>query len=297
MTNNTASILDLESSTKKAQINVMGAELLSLKSQESGAEYMWSGDPQIWSGVAPILFPIVGALKAEQYRVGVETFTLERHGFARSQSFLVSDQDADRVVLRLSSNSELRKIYPWEFELRIEFILADSLTINYRIENHDAQDMAFNIGSHPAFRLPLENASISDYQIRFNATETLDCYRLLGNVLDRTPFPYLNKESIIKLTENLFDEDALIFKNITSDCISLEHRIHGPRVKVNTGGAPHLGLWAKPAAPYVCIEPWWGHADFSDSNGDILQKESIQMLPPGQSFETFISIETCAVGA
>ena len=25
--------------------------------------------------------------------------------------------------------------------------------------------------------------------------------------------------------------------------------------------SPHLGIWAKPGAPFVCIEPWFSYND------------------------------------
>ena len=40
----------------------LGAELTSIK-DASGTEYLWQGNPEFWSGQAPVLFPIVGCLR------------------------------------------------------------------------------------------------------------------------------------------------------------------------------------------------------------------------------------------
>ena len=43
-------------------VKEFGCEITSIKSKTTGYEFMWQGNPDIWSGQAPILFPIVGRL-------------------------------------------------------------------------------------------------------------------------------------------------------------------------------------------------------------------------------------------
>ena len=56
-------------------------------------------------------------------------------------------------------------------------------------------------------------------------------------------------------------------------------------------GFPYLGVWAKPNAPYVCIEPWLGIADSETTNQKIEDKEGIIKLEPGSVFDASYSIE------
>ena len=49
-------------------------------------------------------------------------------------------------------------------------------------------------------------------------------------------------------------------------------------------GAPHLGIWQKPGAPYVCIEPWCGLPDLDSHNGRIEEKYAINALEAGGIF-------------
>lgn len=285
--------LEIHSDNRIAKISVLGAELRSLKSTVTNEEYMWSGNPDVWSGIAPILFPIVGGLKGDQYRVDDSIYTLEKHGFARRCDFTVVEHENSRISLQLTDNSSLLKMYPWRFRLLITFqFIDDSLTVAYAITNNNPAPMPFNIGSHPAFCLPTTNGEIEDYEIVFDSPENLDCYSVVDNLLALETQPCLQHESAIALSKSIFDHDALVFKHIASSEISIVHRTQGQRVRVHTGGAPHLGLWAKPKAPYVCIEPWWGHADFSDTSGNIFEKESIQILASGETFNTAIAIST-----
>lgn len=297
-----ASIVELSSSSLTTSINLAGAELTKLTDQVTGEEYMWSGDPAIWSGIAPVLFPIVGELKNGTYRAKGQTYQLGRHGFAKKSEFEVTEQTDNSVQLTLAASTESLSCYPWNFRLDVIFHLTDNeLRITYRVNNQDSDTMPFNLGSHPAFRLPgvrSGTSAISDYAIHFNKSEELDSYRLAENLLLPERQTHTLNQGLIQLTPAIFENDALIFLNIKSDKISLvksNNTVNSTSkpdsiVTVDTGGAPHLGIWAKPAAPYVCIEPWWGYADFNNASGELSEKASIQELAPGECFEHAISI-------
>ena len=51
---------------------------------------------------------------------------------------------------------------------------------------------------------------------------------------------------------------------------------------------PYWGFWtpAQGGAPFVCIEPWLGHADYVDFNGELKDKEGIIKLAVGETFKT-----------
>ena len=281
----------LQSGNYKISISSLGAELHSFIAIDSNEEYIWQGDPSVWAGRAPILFPIVGALKHGEAFINGKPYSINKHGFARNAEFEVVDASKESLTLRLASNAERYKIYPWEFQLDINFQLANNkLSIGYQISNFDKMPMLFNIGSHPAFRLPLRDSQHSDYSIVFDKPETLALYDVVDGLIGTEAAPYLHNENSITLSKEIFANDALVFRNIGSSEISLVHSQTGPRVTVNTGNAPHLGIWAKPGAEYVCIEPWWGHADFTDADGDLAHKDSIQALGAGQVFSTGIAI-------
>ena len=69
-----------------ARINPLGAELWSLTDPQQ-REYMTDANPQYWTGHAPLLFPIVGALNVGRYRVDGRVYGLPKHGFARTSEF------------------------------------------------------------------------------------------------------------------------------------------------------------------------------------------------------------------
>ena len=58
--------------------------------------------------------------------------------------------------------------------------------------------------------------------------------------------------------------------------------------------ARYLGLWTKPGAGFICIEPWQGIADEAGFSGELRQKWGVFTLAPGavQSLTMTISLIT-----
>lgn len=88
----------------------------------------------------------------------------------------------------------------------------------------------------------------------------------------------------------LFDNDALIFKTIESKSVTLLQN-EVPILKVHYNDFPSLGIWTKSQAPFICIEPWIGYADTINNNGNLEEKEGIQILGINQKFEINYLIE------
>ncbi len=58
-----------------------------------------------------------------------------------------------------------------------------------------------------------------------------------------------------------------------------------PGVRVDFAALSFLGLWTKPGAGYLCIEPWQGHADDEGFTGAFADKPGVITLAPGESRE------------
>lgn len=237
-----------------------GAELMSIRASD-GTEYLWQGDPAYWSNRAPTLFPFIGRLTENRCRCyGVE-YPMGIHGFAARCRFSPSEKSDDHIVLELSSNEETRNQYPFAFLLRITYRLEKAdLRITYTVENRSEKIMPFAIGGHPGFRVPLEeNESFTDYVLEFSRCCRPDRVGFTPAVyLSGRDEPYPLEEGCrIPLHHSLFDEDAVILKNMDRQ-ITLRSRKSGRGVTVSYPQMPYLGIWHMPNtdAPYVCIEPW-----------------------------------------
>ena len=84
----------------------------------------------------------------------------------------------------------------------------------------------------------------------------------------------------LQLRDELFKEDVLIFDQMRSRSVSYGAE-GAPRIGVQFPDAPYLGVWTRPGAPFICIEPWQGVTDPAGFSGDLFQKPGIFTVAPG----------------
>ncbi len=258
-----------------------GAELTSVVSKKTGYEYLWQGDESIWYGQAPILFPIVGRLIDDQYTLNGTVYSMPKHGFARKSDFTLLSKDTDTMTFILSESTATKNIYPYDFDLIVTYTLdGNALRVSHDVVNKNEDIMYFSLGAHPAF-----NCAIGDI-LRFDKKETLSTEKidLVHSLRLPDRIPVLNDETDIVITKDIFNEDALILSGIQSDRVTLCSPNHDRTVVFDLGNAPYLGIWAKPGAPYVCIEPWCGVNDDTNKVADFSQKCAIQSLAADDVF-------------
>jgi len=263
----------IENEALIAEIDDKGAELRVLRAKADGYDYLWSGDPAVWAGTAPILFPFVGGLIHGSYQYQGQTFAIRKHGFARQSTFTLSEQTTSTLVLTLTDTAEALANYPFPFRLDIRFALeGNRLTATHTVTNKGNADMWFSLGAHPAFAC--EAGDI----MRFETPETIEAYRLDNDLLTGTE-PFLTNSDTWPLSSADFTKDAYILEGLASKAIILERE--NARNLRFWFDAPYLGIWAKPGARYVCLEPWFGVDDAPQHDGDLTTKKGIQRLNAG----------------
>lgn len=277
----------ISNSNLTAQINHIGAELFSLKNFDN-QEYIWEGDPTFWGKHSPVLFPIVGTLKNNSYNYNDKEYHLSRHGFAREMEFSLIEKSEDRATFSLTSTTETKKIFPFDFELQICYSLDNNkLIIEYNVINNNETRMPFSIGAHPAFSL---DGNFDNYKLEFQNQEVLRYFLLEDGLISNSSnmIQLINRR--LGLNYNLFKDDALVLKSLESKSITILKNTL-PILKVIFEDFPNLGLWTVKNGPFLCIEPWLGYSDTVDSSGSILEKEGIQLLEAKKSFKCNFSIE------
>ena len=286
-------IQTIENEKLVVKINAIGAELNSIISKKNDTEFLWQGDPSIWSSQAPVLFPIVGGLKNGTYQYKDNTYSLPKHGFIRHNKNLITKQEGHHSIsFSLASSEETLQNYPFHFQFRINFeLIGNQIKVTHTIKNTGNEIMYFSVGGHPAFNCPLNpSENYQDYYIELEKADNTDCYTLGTDGLISQQTISVVEDSKIPLHANLFANDALIFKNIHAHKATLAHQKKGPIVSMEFEDFPDLGIWAKPNAPYVCIEPWLGYADVSETTQNIREKEGIQQLEPSQTHQSSYTI-------
>lgn len=284
-------IITIANEYLKVAVNTLGAELSSIYDLKANRENMWQGHPDIWMGHSPLLFPIVGRLKNDQFEYDGKIWPMKQHGIARRREFEVEIQKTDELKLTLAADEASLELYPFAFKLSMHYILeGNKLIVKHIVENTGDKLMYYSIGAHPGFNCKPGDAIV------FSELETQDAIRLQlpEHLTSERRTPVFNNENRLILQADTFDEDTLIFKDYKSTYVTLE-RADGSSVRVDLGNATMLGLWSKPGAglPYICIEPWLGVDDIVDASGKLEEKYMIETLRPGEvnTFEMGITIK------
>lgn len=276
----------IKNETLEASFDTLGAELVSLKSSER--EYIWEGNPDFWSKHSPILFPIVGALKNDTYFFEGQEYQLPRHGFAREKEFTVVEKSKNGIIFSLKDDAETRKVYPFYFELQIEYLLLETkLEVHYRVKNNSANKLYFSIGGHPAFKL---SSHFENHALLFQTDEDLRFSLLENNLLQEETQALETINNDMPLNYKLFEKDALVFKNQKVQSIMIQEK-GNEFLKVHLEQFPDLGIWTKANASFICIEPWFGHADEFKATQILNEKAGIQILEQNCVFKADYTIE------
>lgn len=277
----------------RAAVNPQGAELSSLIDGD-GAELMTNADPAFWTGRAPILFPIVGALTGGRYRLDGREYAMGKHGFARHSTFDVVGVDDDRATFRLEASDATRESYPFDFALTVDFrIDGATLHIATTLANPGDRDLPASFGYHPAFAWPLPyGGAKTDHRMVFDVAEPGAISALSSDGLIAGTRASPLDGPVLALRDDLFVDDALIWSPVESR--GLTYGVEGrPHLRIDWD-APELGVWTKPGAAYVCVEPWWGEADPAGYAGEIWDKPGILRLAPGERREFRMSVTLTA---
>ncbi|MDR0821721.1 MAG: aldose 1-epimerase family protein [Oscillospiraceae bacterium] len=277
-----------------AVITELGAELRSLK-LSTGRELMWQADPRFWGKTSPVLFPLVGCPRGKKALFGGIEFPATRHGFARDVPFDYSKITANEASFTLNSSEATKELYPYDFKFVIKYrLLGDRLKLTYAVTNKGDVPLPFCIGAHPAFNLPFgANESFSDYKAVFETKVTASTPDFNGETFSSTSrTARLTDSDIFPLNYADYVNDVVFFDDIKANSLTLtKDGTHG--VKVGWQGFTGVGLWTPTGmeAPFVCVEPWCGSADFDNDPPEFEKRRGVQTAAAGETlrYEMIIS--------
>lgn len=265
-----------------AAIKADGAELCSLKNAD-GLELLWQAGPE-WPRHAPLLFPIVGQLKHDQLTHQGRTYEMMKHGVARDQRFEWAEQGAASCRLVLNDNAETRARYPFPFRLTVAYAIGErELDVLLEVTNTGQEMMPASIGGHPAFNWPLLPGLAKEaYSLIFSDEEPAPIRRITDGLMRAKPEPNPIDGKTLRLTESLFDDDAIILDQLKSTSVRFAAD-RGPSIEMSWEGFPQLGVWSKlGGAPFLCIEPWHGFASPVEFGGEFSDKPGVMHFAPAE---------------
>lgn len=282
--------IELENNDLKIMIRSKGAELRLLQEKKDGTDYLWNGDPSWWKYCSPILFPIVGKVKNGKYKVDGKVYELPQHGLGRISEFELVNKTTDSVSFKLRYSDETLKVYPYKFELTVSYVLTGkSVNVTWRVDNLDDREINFSIGAHPALRCPIvAGECFSDCYLDFHGEEHCENMKTDADVLFLHEREKALDSDKMNLSYDIFKDGVHVFDNLKTGSITLRSTKSKKAITLSAPSYPYMGIWSpeKGGAPFVCVEPWYGHADYADFDGEFKDKEGVIALEKGKSFKT-----------
>ncbi len=281
-------IYTLENDILRLTFREQGGEMRSITEKADGTEYLWDGNPAWWKYSSPILFPIIAKLWEGKYRVDGKEYELPSHGFGRTSNYTLVKQEKDSIRFALGWSEETLACYPYKFRLEIGYELhGNRVDVLWQVRNEGEDTMFFSIGAHPALRCPIvPGETIEDCFLEFNCPEQAEKFAV-------TPDAFLKPEHVpgikgkeLPLSWDFFAQGTWIFDSLKSDTIAIRSRKSKKSIRIHFPDFPFLALWSpeKGGAPFICIEPWFGHADMEGYTGDFRRRHGTQELAPGKEF-------------
>lgn len=272
--------IHIRSGAGEAWIDPAGAEAVDWR--VDGRRLLWTADPAMWARTAPILFPVVGRVRDGRIKVAGKSYPMSIHGFAASSRFDIVERSEDRVLLALADNAGTRSSFPFSFRLEVEYrVTPEALAVSLTVSNTGEGGLPYAAGWHPGFALPFSDTGRASHVVEFEAEETASVPAITAAGLFSSatrPVPLEGKR--LPITDELMSREALCFLNARSRSVRLIAP-DGAAIRVEVENFPHLALWSRDAGPFLCIETWTGHGDPDGFDGDIIDKPSMRVLPPG----------------
>ena len=286
--------MKLENEYLLLEIAESGAEVTRIYDKGMDTEILWNADPTYWKRHSPILFPNVGRTWNNTVKIDGVQYPTCQHGFARDSEFVCTETTDTRASFVLRATEETKKVYPYEFELTVIYVLrGKEVDVEWQVKNPGRQTsgnegrMYFTIGGHPAFRFAKAGETKADYMLKFPGMEELT-YILLdpasGTGVPETTYKLKLEDEMCPVTEEMFEKDALVFDHHQIEEVWFCRKDGSPYVGMRCPGFENYGIWSVKGAPFVCLEPWAGRCDNRGFDEDISHKPGINSVTAGETF-------------
>lgn len=267
----------LENEWLRLKVQPQGGEISSLLYKKKNLEVMWQGDENHWKGKNPTLFPIVGNTWSQDYQIGGKTYAMKNHGLIRYATLQCVLENEHEIIMELKSDETTREQYPFDFTYQIRYTLDQNVVhVDYTITNDSKTEMPFTLGLHPGFNVRNFDTSVLEYCEDENATQL---HILNGYSEEKVQLKqwHLNHQEIVK-------EGTLVYKDLKSPFVDLKMDEYTLRMSI--AGYPFFAVWTSDeTASFLCLEPWYGHGDFVESNVAFEKREGMMQLKPNEVFK------------
>lgn len=260
----------------KIKINKHGAELNSIN--YLGNEYLWQGNEQTWNRQSPVLFPIIGPVVNNEYQHNDKVYKMNQHGFLRDRTFSLHRKTKSMITLEYKSTDDDLLIYPFKFRFLITYKIGrNTLKTTYRIYNLDDEEMLYQVGAHPAFKL---NYPKNCYNLLFDQ-QTVNQYNFIKNEYNQYFINDFSKHKISKInySDEIASSGTLCYSDFKYHKVSLSQN-DKPFLSMTFDDFNFLAIWSyeNKQEPYICLEPWNGINDLDRKFSKLEDRLNINRL-------------------
>ncbi|MFK7873974.1 MAG: hypothetical protein AB8C84_12545 [Oligoflexales bacterium] len=234
-------------------------------------------------GGIPILFPFAGRVwssnKQGYYFLNGTEFPMPIHGFVHHKPWEIVEQKSSSIEMVFSSSNETRKLYPWEFELRVHWKLKEtSLLYYFSIKNKGClypswikKEMPFAMGLHPYFQV--NSLKEKDLQLLCQPGKQYAVTKegRVGSLGKWDPSCSVSKKP------------SLILQDFHEPYVDMKLNHHpNIRVRIEMENCEQTIILWSGAKDYLCVEPWMGLPDaLQNPKGLVWVKENEQQTWSG----------------
>ena len=278
----------LENEKIKIRVCSVGAELQSIYNKELELEYIWQPGTETFAHHTMLLFPNPGRIAHDRIIVGGKVYPAMMHGFANDMDFQTVECTEKKILLELKATDYTRRYFPYEFRFQVEFTLdGDKVLQNFYVINDDSKPVYYCLGAHPGFYCPIElGESGDDYTLHFNRPQMLRHMELENHtrLLTGNYSLCLDNETDIPLDEHFFDNGPRLYSNMDAETLTLRSNRSGRFMELGITGFDNLCLWGAPGKmSVICIEPWCGTSDRTDTDHIWEHKPGIRRVEIGET--------------
>lgn len=280
-------MITIQNSEITLVVDPQGGQLQSIYAK--GREYLWQGSEASWASRAPILFPVIARMRDGQYQVDGTTYTIPSHGFAKANTFTVTEQSNTAVTLTMEDSEETRGDYPFSFRFSVTFALEGNVVHKtHRVENLGMGEMYYEVGGHDGFNVPFHVGERMD-----------DCYIQIPGLTQFAPYEFDDTATLlppsrmitapqgrIELKPATYGLDTVILEKLDTSVAQLVDSSGAVRLELRFPQMDYVALWTRTTdfdTNYVCIEPWTSLPDAHFVGRELRDKMGVRHLSPGES--------------
>ncbi|MGL6153563.1 MAG: hypothetical protein ACRC0W_00315 [Cetobacterium sp.] len=275
-------MITIENGYLKVNINEFSARLNSILCKFNKKEYLTKNNSHLY-------FPFVGNLKNDSYSYEKEFYKIMNYDLFKNLYFQLEKKYTDKVIFKLTNSSELYEVYPFEFQLYLQYSLdLNRIKVEFLLKNLSNKPLFFQLAYDLNLSL-LENSPESYLLTISPNKDTLTSKYTLNEdnfkeTISKTFKPPIN------FSKSFFKDFSFIFKNKDMNIVSFLKRNSREGIVLQSSKFDYT-LIKNNNLQSINLKLMNGINDSEDENEDLSKKKSMKLLEKDKTFKCLFTLE------